>query len=89
MRLALEITFPLEAFAFQRGTLETEGAGTVFKFKEKTFLSWIVNRLSLLLFGSLDGSAQPVAFTYHATTSTLKLETLSLNIGADWKVRVQ
>lgn len=36
MRLALEITFPLEAFAFQRGTLETEGAGTVFKFKEKT-----------------------------------------------------
>ncbi|XP_070653444.1 neutral alpha-glucosidase C isoform X4 [Bos indicus] len=38
---------------------------------------------------SADGSAQPVAFTYHATTSTLKLETLSLNIGADWKVRVQ
>ncbi|XP_027409431.1 neutral alpha-glucosidase C isoform X3 [Bos indicus x Bos taurus] len=38
---------------------------------------------------SADGSAQPVAFTYHATTSTLKLEMLSLNIGADWKVRVQ
>ncbi|XP_025151638.3 neutral alpha-glucosidase C isoform X3 [Bubalus bubalis] len=38
---------------------------------------------------SADGSAQPVAFTYHATTSTLKLETLSLNIGVDWKVRVQ
>lgn len=61
----------------------------IFKFKEKTFLSWIVTRLSLLLFGSLDGSAQPVAFTYYAATSTLNLETLSLKIGADWKVHIQ
>lgn len=61
----------------------------LFKFKEKTFLFWIVNGLSLLLFGSLDGTAQPVAFTYHATTSTLNLETLSLNVGADWKVHIQ
>ncbi|XP_055291846.1 neutral alpha-glucosidase C isoform X7 [Moschus berezovskii] len=38
---------------------------------------------------SADGSTQPVAFKYHATTSTLNLEKLSLNIGADWKVHIQ
>ncbi|XP_065797445.1 neutral alpha-glucosidase C isoform X3 [Muntiacus reevesi] len=38
---------------------------------------------------SADGSAQPVAFTYYAATSTLNLETLSLKIGADWKVHIQ
>nr|XP_020762445.1 neutral alpha-glucosidase C isoform X3 [Odocoileus virginianus texanus] len=38
---------------------------------------------------SADGSAQPVAFTYYAATSTLNLETLSLEIGADWKVHIQ
>ncbi|KAM9715120.1 neutral alpha-glucosidase C isoform 2-T5 [Dama dama] len=38
---------------------------------------------------SADGSAQPVAFTYYAATSALNLETLSLKIGADWKVHIQ
>ncbi|XP_010623078.1 neutral alpha-glucosidase C isoform X1 [Fukomys damarensis] len=38
---------------------------------------------------SSDGKAQPVAFVYCAGTSTLSLEKLSLNIGADWEVHIQ
>ncbi|XP_054987244.1 neutral alpha-glucosidase C [Sorex araneus] len=32
---------------------------------------------------------QPVDFTYCAKTSTLRLENLSLNIGADWEIHIQ
>ncbi|KAM6181104.1 neutral alpha-glucosidase C [Erethizon dorsatum] len=38
---------------------------------------------------SRDGKAEPVAFVYCARTSTLSLEKLSLNIGADWEVHIQ
>uniref|UniRef100_A0A8C5LHP7 Glucosidase, alpha; neutral C n=1 Tax=Jaculus jaculus TaxID=51337 RepID=A0A8C5LHP7_JACJA len=38
---------------------------------------------------SPDGKDQPVVFVYCDRTSTLKLEKLSLNIGADWKVHIK
>ncbi|XP_051678427.2 neutral alpha-glucosidase C isoform X4 [Oryctolagus cuniculus] len=37
---------------------------------------------------SSDGKDQPVAFTYCAQASTLRLEKLSLDIGADWEVHI-
>jgi hypothetical protein len=55
--------------------------------KEKSFLD-IPQTLPLLLSWYLDGKDQPVTFTYYAQTSTLSLEKLSLNIGADWEVHI-
>ncbi|XP_004623565.1 neutral alpha-glucosidase C [Octodon degus] len=38
---------------------------------------------------SSDGKAEPVTFVYCGRTSTLSLEKLSLNIGANWEVHIQ
>ncbi|XP_074222053.1 neutral alpha-glucosidase C isoform X2 [Camelus bactrianus] len=56
---------------------------------EQIFVLGLKKQPSSVTAHSSDGKAQPVAFTYCAKTSTLSLEKLSLNIGADWKVHIQ
>nr|XP_031528761.1 neutral alpha-glucosidase C isoform X1 [Vicugna pacos] len=56
---------------------------------EQIFFLGLKKQPSSVTAHSSDGKAQPVAFTYCAKTSTLSLEKLSLNIGADWKVHIQ
>lgn len=56
---------------------------------EKIFILGLKKQPSAVTTHSPDGKDQPVAFTYCAKTSTLSLEKLSLNIGADWEVHIK
>ncbi|XP_028363622.1 neutral alpha-glucosidase C [Phyllostomus discolor] len=56
---------------------------------EQIFVLGLKQQPSSVTTHSPDGKDQPVAFTYCATTATLSLEKLSLNIGTDWEVHVK
>lgn len=81
-------------FSFSSGVLTNSCADKTGHYSSKCVVEQILvlglkKQPSSVTAHLADGTAQPVAFTYHATTSTLNLETLSLNIGADWKVHIQ
>ncbi|KAF5925519.1 hypothetical protein HPG69_001966 [Diceros bicornis minor] len=56
---------------------------------EQIFVLGLKKKPSSVTTHSSGGKDQPVAFTYCAKTSTLSLEKLSLNIGADWEVHIK
>uniref|UniRef100_A0A452FV71 Glucosidase alpha, neutral C n=1 Tax=Capra hircus TaxID=9925 RepID=A0A452FV71_CAPHI len=81
-------------FSFSSGVLTNSCADKTGHYSSKCVVEQILvlglkKQPSSVTAHLADGTAQPVAFTYHATTSTLNLETLSLNVGADWKVHIQ
>ncbi|KAI4583115.1 hypothetical protein MJG53_008328 [Ovis ammon polii x Ovis aries] len=81
-------------FSFSSGVLTNSCADETSHYSSKCVVEQILvlglkKQPSSVTAHLADGTARPVAFTYHATTSTLNLETLSLNVGADWKVRIQ
>ncbi|XP_045627336.1 neutral alpha-glucosidase C isoform X1 [Ursus americanus] len=56
---------------------------------EQIFVLGLKKQPSSVTTRSSDGKDEPVAFTYCAQMSTLHLEKLSLNIGADWEVHIR
>ncbi|XP_004400449.1 PREDICTED: neutral alpha-glucosidase C [Odobenus rosmarus divergens] len=56
---------------------------------EQIFVLGLKKQPSSVTTCSSDGKDEPVAFTYCAQMSTLRLEKLSLNISADWEVHIR
>uniref|UniRef100_A0A8I3NWH3 Glucosidase alpha, neutral C n=1 Tax=Canis lupus familiaris TaxID=9615 RepID=A0A8I3NWH3_CANLF len=56
---------------------------------EQIFIQGLKKQPSSVTTHSSDGKEEPVAFTYCAKMSTLRLEKLSLNIGTDWEVHIR
>ncbi|XP_047717179.1 neutral alpha-glucosidase C isoform X2 [Prionailurus viverrinus] len=56
---------------------------------ERVFVLGLKKQPSSVTTHSSDGKEEPVVFTYCTTMSTLSLEKLSLNIGADWEVHIK